>query len=452
MLRPYVCNCWNSERPFRPVSIELKRSLRVFDGLAMIVGIMIGSGIFRTPGLVARELGRPWLTFVAWLLGGVLALLGALVFAELATRHPRAGGKYVYAREAFGPRAGFVVGWVEGLAIYTAAIAAIGVAGAEFIARIAGWPAGSVRWIAIALVGGFTGINLLGVSSGRWAQNVITAAKVLALAAVVVLAFAAGTGAGWHGTLPGAPTGGALFAALAVAAQSVIWSYYGSVDAAKIAEEVVDPGRTLPRVLLLGIAIVTALYLLLNAAFLHVLPFAQIAASNLVAGDVATAVFGARGGVIMAVLALLVVLASLNGNVFVTPRVIFGLARDGLGPAVLTRVNAGATPWTATALIGAVSMALAASGTFTQLLALAIVLILLIDGAAAASLFVLRTRQPDAPFRVPLYPVVPAAFLLVYVALFVGTAMTQTGLAAIAVAVLVAAWLLSWLVRDGQRP
>jgi len=434
------------------VSIELKRSLRVFDGLAMIVGIMIGSGIFRTPGLVARELGRPWLTFVAWLLGGVLALLGALVFAELATRHPRAGGKYVYAREAFGPRAGFVVGWVEGLAIYTAAIAAIGVAGAEFIARIAGWPAGSVRWIAIALVGGFTGINLLGVSSGRWAQNVITAAKVLALAAVVVLAFAAGTGAGWHGTLPGAPTGGALFAALAVAAQSVIWSYYGSVDAAKIAEEVVDPGRTLPRVLLLGIAIVTALYLLLNAAFLHVLPFAQIAASNLVAGDVATAVFGARGGVIMAVLALLVVLASLNGNVFVTPRVIFGLARDGLGPAVLTRVNAGATPWTATALIGAVSMALAASGTFTQLLALAIVLILLIDGAAAASLFVLRTRQPDAPFRVPLYPVVPAAFLLVYVALFVGTAMTQTGLAAIAVAVLVAAWLLSWLVRDGQRP
>ena len=308
---------------------ELKRSLRVFDGLAMIVGIMIGSGIFRTPGLVARELGRPWLTFVAWLLGGVLALLGTLVFAELATRFPRAGGKYVYAREAFGPRAGFVVGWVEGLAIYTAAIAAIGVAGAEFMARIAGWSpgGGSVRWIAVALVGGFTGINLLGVSSGRWAQNVITAAKVLALTAVVVIAFAAGTGAGWHGALPGAPTGRALFAALAVAAQSVIWSYYGSVDAAKIAEEVVDPDRTLPRVFLLGIAIVTVLYLLLNAAFLHVLPFAQIAASNLVAGDVATAVFGARGGVIMAALALLVVLASLNGNVYVTPRVIFGLAR-----------------------------------------------------------------------------------------------------------------------------
>ena len=427
------------------MSNELKRSLRVFDGLAMIVGIMIGSGIFRTPGLVARELGRPWLTFVAWLLGGVLALLGSLVFAELATRHPRAGGKYVYAREAFGARAGFVVGWVEGLAIYTAAIAAIGVAGAEFMARIAGWPPGSVRWIAVALVGGFTGINLLGVSSGRWAQNVITAAKVLALTAVVVIAFAAGTGAGWHGALPGAPTGGTLFAALAVAAQSVIWSYYGAVDAAKIAEEVVDPTRTLPRIFLLGIAIVTALYLLLNAAFLHVLPFEQIAASNLVAGDVAAAVFGSSGGVIIAVLALLVVLASLNGNVFVTPRVIFGLARDGLGPAVLTRVNAGATPWTAMVLIGVVSMALAASGTFTQLLALAVALILMIDGLTAASLFVLRARQPAAPFRVPLYPLVPVLFILVYLALLVGTALATPRIVAVGIAVLIATWLVSFL-------
>ena len=433
------------------MSIELKRSLRVYDGLAMIVGIMIGSGIFRTPGLVARELGRPWLTFVAWLVGGVLALAGTLVFAELATRFPRAGGKYVYAREAFGPRAGFVVGWVEGLAIYTAAIAAIGVAGAEFIARLAGWPMESVRWVAVALVAGFTGINLLGVSSGRWVQNVITAAKVLALAAVVVIAFAAGTGAGWHGALPGAPTGGALFAALAVAAQSVIWSYYGSVDAAKIAEEVVDPARTLPRIFLLGIAIVTALYLLLNAAFLHVLPFDQIAASNLVAGDVAVAVFGSSGGVIITVLALLVVLASLNGNVFVTPRVIFGLARDGLGPAVLTRVNAGATPWTAMVLIGVVSMGLAASGTFTQLLALAVALILLIDGLTAASLFVLRARQPDAPFRVPLYPFVPVAFILVYMALLIGTAITQWRVVVIAVVVLGAAWIVSSTVGDGKR-
>jgi len=411
---------------------------------------VIGSGIFRTPGLVARELGRPWLTFVAWTLGGALAFLGALVFAELATRYPKAGGKYVYAREAFGRRAGFVVGWVEGLAIYTAAIAAIGVAAAEFIARIAGWPAGWIRWIAVLMVAAFTGINLLGINSGRWVQNIVTAAKVLALGGVVVMAFVAGSGAGWHGVLPGAPVGFALFGALAVAAQSVIWSYYGAVDAAKIAEEVVDPERTLPRVFLLGIAIVTALYLGLNAAFLHVLPFDQVAASNLVAGDVAAAILGAKAGVIIAVLALLVVLASLNGNVFVTPRVIFGLSREGLGPRRLADVNAGGTPWVAMLAVGAVAIALAATGTFVDLLAIAIALILLIDSVVIGALFVLRARQPDAPFRVPLYPLVPAAIIAVYLALLVGTAWAQPKLVAIAFGVLVAAWGLSWFVSRGK--
>jgi len=431
---------------------DLKRSLRLFDGLAMVVGIMVGSGIFRTPGLVARELGRPWLTFVAWVLGGALALLGALVFAELATRYPKAGGKYVYAREAFGPRAGFVVGWVEGLAIYTAAIAALGVVTGEFVGRLAGWPADVTKWIGVGTVALFIGINLVGVASGRWVQNVVTAAKVLALVGVVVIAFAAGDGAGWKGALPNAPTGLALFGALAVASQSVIWSYYGAVDAAKIAEEVVDPERTLPRVLLLGILIVSVLYLLLNAAFLHVLPFEQVAASNLVAGDVAAAIFGAKGGTIIAVVALLVVLASLNGNIFVTPRVIFGLARDGLGPAALARVNAGGTPWAAMLLVGGVSMALAATGTFNQLLALAIVLILVIDGLTVAALFRLRARQPEAPFRVPFYPFVPALFIAVYGALLVGTAMALPKLVLIGVAVLVGTWALSWLVSRRLEP
>jgi APA family basic amino acid/polyamine antiporter len=430
---------------------ELKRSLRVFDGLAMVVGIMVGSGIFRTPGLVAAGLGRPWLTFVAWVVGGALALVGALVFAELATRYPKAGGKYVYARAAFGPQAGFVVGWVEGLAIYTAAIAALGVVTGEFIGRLIGMPEGSTRWIGVGAVAVFSGINLLGVNSGRWVQNVVTAAKVLALGGVVIAAFAAGNGAGWHGSLPTAPTGLALFGALAVAAQSVIWSYYGSVDAAKIAEEVVEPERTLPRIFLLGIAVVSALYLLLNAAFLYVLPFQQVAASNLVAGDVAAAIFGARGRTIIAMLALLVVMASLNGNVFVTPRVIFGLARDGLGPAALTRVNAGGTPWTAMVLVGLVSMGLAASGTFADLLALAVVLILVIDGLTVASLFRLRALEPQAPFKTPLYPLEPLLFIAVYIALFVGTAIARPRLTLIAALVLAAAWALSLLVRIERK-
>lgn len=426
---------------------ELKKSLRLVDGLAMVVGITVGSGIFRTPGLVAARLGRPGLTFVAWILGAGLALLGALCFAELTTRLPRAGGKYVYIREAFGRRGAFVVGVMESLAINGAAIAAIGVAAGEFLIRLAGWPPGLAQAVGAGFVALFTAINLLGVQSGRWVQNIVTAAKVLALGGVVVIAFARGTGAGWHGALAEAPHGWAVWGALAAASPAVIWTYYGYPDLAKIAEEVVDPGRTLPRLFLGGLAIVATLYLLLNAAFLQVLPIQQIAASKLVAADVATAILGASGGAVVAALALLVVLASLNGNVFVTPRVLFGLARDRLAPARLAEVNAGGTPWVAMLLVGAVAIALATTGTFEWLIGLAIVWILVIDGWAVLALFRLRRREPIAPFRIPLYPWVPLALFAVYGALFVGTAVAQPVLIVEAVAVLVGVYGLSWVVR-----
>src|SRR5262249_62314003 len=171
---------------------QLKRALRTADGLAMVVGIMVGSGIFRTPGIVAAQLGRPLVTLVAWVLGGALALLGTLVFAELASRLPHAGGKYVYAREAFGRRAAFVVGWVEALGIYAAAIAAIGTVAGEYLGRLVGAPEARAPWLAAGWLTLLTGINLYGVASGRWLQNIVTAAKVLALAGVGGGGFPAG--------------------------------------------------------------------------------------------------------------------------------------------------------------------------------------------------------------------------------------------------------------------
>jgi APA family basic amino acid/polyamine antiporter len=230
----------------------------------------------------------------------------------------------------------------------------------------------------------------------------------------------------------------------------VIWTYYGYLDVAKIAEEVVDPGRTLPRILLGGIGIAAALYLLLNAAFFQVLPIDRIAASNLAPGDVAAALTGARGGSLVAALAVLVVLASLNGNIFVTPRVIFGLAREGLGPRALALVNAGGTPWVAMLLVGAVAIAFAATGSFESLLGLAITVILVIDSLTVLSLFRLRARQPGAPFLVPGFPWVPLAFVGAYAALFVGTAIGRPGLVLKAVALLGGAYGLSWAAIGGN--
>jgi len=420
---------------------RLERTLRTGDGLAVVVGIMVGSGIFRTPGTVASQLGRPGLTFVAWALGGGVGFLGALLFAELSTRHPQAGGKYVYAREAFGRRAAFVIGWIEALGIYCVAIAAIAVVCGEYLARLCGWPGTRAQPLGTALVLALTGMNLFGVSVGRWAQNVATGAKVLALLAAIGIAVAAGTGEGWTGSLPNAPAGLAAWGALAIAFQSVIWTYYGYPDAAKIAEEVKDPDRALPRILLVGIASVTALYLMVNAAFLQVLPFERIASSNLVAGDVAAAIFGSRAGALMAALALLVVLGSLNGNLFVTPRVVFGLARDGLGPGALAQVNEGGSPWAAMILVGAFSAVLAATGTFERLLSLAIVFVLVTDGFMVLVLFRLRSREPRAPFRVPLYPAAPLAFLGIYALLFIAAVLQQPGLSAVAVAALAATYV-----------
>jgi APA family basic amino acid/polyamine antiporter len=280
---------------------------------------------------------------------------------------------------------------------------------------------------------------------------VVTAAKLLALGGVVVIAFARGTGAGWHeeSALPGAPAGWGVWVAIALAAHPVIWTYYGYPDLAKIAGEVVDPSRTLPRVLLGGLAATAALYLALNAAFLQVLPLERIAASNLVVADVMAALVGARGGALVAGLALLVVLASLNGNVFVTPRVLFGLARDGLAPAALARVNAGGTPWVAMLAIGVFAIALAATGTFELLLGLAIVQVLVIDSWAVIALFRLRARDGPAPFSVPGYPWTPLLFVAVYAALLVGTVRAQPKLVAGAAALLVGAYALSWTVIGG---
>ena len=245
---------------------------------------------------------------------------------------------------------------------------------------------------------------------------------MLALAAVAVAGVLFGSGAGWSGRLPDAPVGLASLGALAVAFQSVIWSYYGYPDVAKIAEEVKDPDRNLPRILLVGILGTTA-----------PLPAAERGVPERAAARAARRLdararrrdrrpsLGPRAGGAIDALALLVLLAGLNGNLFVTPRVLFGLSRDGLGPASLARVNRGGTPAPAMLLVGVVSAAARGRrGTFERLLSLAIVLVLATDGFMVPVLFRLRARRPAAPFRVPLYPAVPLAFLSVYALLLAG--------------------------------
>lgn len=422
---------------------ELHRILRPSDGLAIVVGVVIGAGILRTPGLIAGYLGDTTLILAVWLAGGVTTALAALVFAELGAMIPAAGGKYAYVREAYGHGLAAFTGWAE-IALnrsFTGALKVVLIA--QYLVELAG--RGSSRVVAGAVVIAFLLLHLRGLRAGRAFQNVSTALKVLLLVAIVGIGFLFGDGAGWHAADAGRPEG--LWLGIALAMQSIFFTYYGSESALQVSEEMREPGRSIPRMLLLGVGSITAIYLLINAAFLHVLTPAAMAGSSLVARDVIERAVGEWSGITVALVALGVLLSSLNYNFLGTPRVPFGLARDGLAPRTFMRVNAEGTPTAGLYLTAALMFVLAVSGTFELLIRFMALLTLLGDGFVLTTIFVLRRRLPamERPFRTPFYPFLPIAVLAIYAALVTLIVVTQPSLAlgalGLVATVAVAVWL-----------
>lgn len=405
----------------------LHRILGRFDGMAIIVGLVIGAGILGTPGQIAAYLGRPALILAMWVLGGVIAVLSALVFAEMAAMLPGAGGKYVYAREAFGPVAGFVTGWSELLATRTFSAAVKVVLIADYVISLTG---GNARILVVAIVLAYFLLHAGGLRAGRDFQNIVTALKVAFIAAIIVAGFAFGGGASWHAGTALRP-GYGLLAGLALAYQSISFTYYGWDDAVKMAEEVEEPGRNLPWILFWSAIAVMVLYLAINTAFLHALTPAEMAGSTLVARDAVAAALGGAAGTAITVVSIVVLASSLNGNFLGLPRVAFGLARDGLAPRVFQRVGDRGTPIPGLVLAGTVILSLAITGAFELLIRYMMFIAISIDAMVMAALFMLRWKRPDAdrPFKVPGYPVVPAVVILAYVTILGVIVAMQPGLA-----------------------
>lgn len=404
-------------------SRELLRVMRVRDGLAVTVGIVIGAGILRTPGLIAEYLGDPWLILGVWVLGGVVAGLSTYLLAEMAAALPRAGGKYVYAREAFGPVAGFVAGWSELLVTRAFSGAAKAVVIAEYVILLAG--RGSVEVIAGTVILFFALLHLGGLRVGTLFQNVTTGLKVAILLAIAAAGIWAGGLRGFGEEAAFDPTYGALLG-FALAYQSVAFSYYGWEDAAKMAEETRDPGRALPKILVGGAAAVAVLYLLINLAFLSVLTPGEMAGSELVAADVIQVVFGDVAGVLVTLVGILILLSSLNVNFLGMPRVAYGLARDVLAPGAFTRVSRRGTPAPALYFITAVILALALTGAFEFLIRFMMLVAISVDLMVLLGFFRLRAARPDLvrPLRVPFHPWLPGVAIVLYVgvlAVIVGT-------------------------------
>jgi basic amino acid/polyamine antiporter, APA family len=404
----------------------LRRILGIRDGMAVTVGMVIGAGILRTPGDIAEQLGDPWLILAAWFFGGVVVALSTLVLAEMAAALPKAGGKYVYARHAWGPVMGFVAGWSELLVTRGFSGAAKAIAIAEYIRILAGGR-GNIGILALAVCAGYFALHTRGLKAGTAFQNGATLLKVLIVLGIAAAGIWAGDLAGFEPqpTTASGPTAGLL--GFAIAYQLISFAYYGWEDAAKLAEEVKDPGRALPKILVGGSLAVLVLYLLLNVAFLATLTPAEMAGSELVAADVIAKVFGGAAGTVVVVASLIILIGSLNVNFLGLPRVAFGLARDRLGPAAFQTVDERGTPRKALYFITAWIALLALTGSFRLLVQFMMTVAIAVDSMVLLGYFKLRASQPELerPFRMPGHPWLPAITIALYVAILVIIVGTQ---------------------------
>jgi APA family basic amino acid/polyamine antiporter len=422
---------------------KLLKILRVRDGLAVTVGIIIGVGILRTPGLIAGYLGNPLAMLGVWAFGGVVVVLSTMVLAEMAAALPQAGGKYVYAREAYGPQIGFVVGWSELLVTRGFSGAAKAVVIAEYLVLLMG--RGSVPILAATVVLAFFLLHTGGLKVGRDFQNISTLAKVLFILAIGAAGVMGGDGSGFFTSMEVSPEFSGLLG-LALAYQAIAFSYYGWEEPAKLAEETMDPGRSLPRILVGGAVAVAILYLLINLAFLSALTPEEMAGSPLVAADALHATFGGAAGTFVTVASLVILLSSLNVQFLGMPRVVLGLSREGMAPSGFLRVSARGTPQPALVFITAILLGLAVTGAFEFLMRFMMAVAFAVDLVVLAGVFVLRRRRPDLPrpLLVPFFPWLPGVTVVLYFLVFATIVTTQPALGLGAAVMIGGLWLAGW--------
>jgi len=419
----------------------LVRALSSRDATLVTVGATLGTGIFLTTMNVANSAPDPRGILLLWLAGGLLALAGALTYAELGAMFPTAGGQYVYLKEAYGPLTGFLFGWVSFFVIMTGGIAVLAVGFGEYLGAFlpffgsshnlwtvpipfthAAWTATGAQLAGAIAIVGLTAINYIGVVAGTGFQNVVTAAKIGAL----VLLGAAGL------FLPAKPgtfvNGPSLFpmglAAAGVGMIAVQWTYDGWYGATFMAGEMKNPRRSLPIGIIAGTAIVTALYILMNVVYLRALPVAELQKTPRVAEASALALFGPGGGRLITTLVLVTIFGCLASTILYPPRIYMPMSRDGLFFAALGRVHPKyRTPAASLVAQGIWGIALTFSGTYEQLYTYVIFAVFLFHAATGAAVLILRRARPAAerPFRVPAYPWIPLVFVAVCLALVVNT-------------------------------
>jgi len=416
---------------------SLARELTLLDATAIVVGTVIGSGIFLVPSSVAGQLDSLLAVLLVWIVGGALSLFGALSLAEMGAAFPGAGGLYVYLRHAFGRTAGFLYGWALLVMIHSGTIATLAVAFSLYVARLVPVGHSEQRLLSIGSILVLTVVNCLGIRAGKLVQNIFATAKLAGLLAMTGLLLARGlqTGTLSQSFLPDGPMQ-PLWIPFGVALVAVLWAYEGWHVVSFTAAEIRQPARDLPRSLLLGTVVVIACYLAANTAYYSVLTRPEIQQSDTVAATAMSKVFGPLAGVFISMLILVSIIGAMNGMVLTGPRVYYAMAEDGLFFRAFARMSARyRTPVLAIVVQGVWACVLTLFGTFQELFTYVIFTAWIFYGLAVAGVLVLRRTQPDLerPFRVPLFPWLPLFFCLAALGITLSTIAANPNHAAIGI-------------------
>ena len=397
----------------------LPRQIGWFTAGCVLVSNVVGAGIFTTTGFMARDLGHPGLILAVWLMAGLIALAGALSYSELGTALPVAGGEYVYLRRAYGPFIGFLSGWTSFAVGFSAAIAAGAMSFAAYINQLFQFngdrgPLSTV--IALALLWSITVFHTAGKGAGGWLQRTLTILNMGAILSLIAAGLMGGEGDWRHLSLSdarAAPTGGLSIVSLIFA----LYAYSGWNAAVYLAGEVTEPARTIPRALIGGTVFVTCLYLTLNTFYFYALPVTELAKPPLVpvASKVAVAVLGAEAAQYVTMILCLLLTGAVSAMVWAGPRVYYAMATDGVIPSYVGKMSGGGgTPINAILLQSLWASVLILSGSFERLVIYSGTVLMIFSGLAVGAVVILRRKEPDLPrpYRTPLYPIVPAFFIL----------------------------------------
>ncbi|MES3033408.1 MAG: amino acid permease [Gemmatimonadota bacterium] len=420
----------------------LARTLGTRDLTLLVVGNVIGSGIFLVPSSVLAQSGESVpIAMTVWLVGGILSLLGALSYAELGAMEGTGdgGGLYAFIRDGFGAFPAFLYGWTLFFVIGAGTIATLAVAAANYMTQFVPMSALQKNVVAVTLILVMMTINVRGTRESATVQNVATGIKVLAILGVSAVMFALGTGnsavAAAHVVTPASASG------VGLSIISVLWAYEGWQYVTFVSAEAKDPQRSLPRAITLGTVLLIAIYLIANFAYLQALGPARVAASERVAGEAVAAVMGPAAGWLIAAAIIVSMYSAAHSTVITAPRVYFAMARDGLFFRRLVEVHPRfGTPALAIITSCLWSVVLALTGTFEQLLTYVVFIGWIFYALGAAAVIALRIKRPDAvrPFRVPWYPVTPVLFVLAGLVIVLNTIVTQPVQSAIGIAVVLA--------------